>query len=60
MVGEQLNDSPVTWGGTYKDEIANGGTYNGYTTSGVSSNFTINTLIRARRLLGPQPAAKPE
>jgi len=44
MVGEQLNDSPVTWGGTYKDEIANGGTYNGYTTTGVSSNFTINTL----------------
>jgi len=43
MVGENLNNSPLTWGGTYKDEISNGGYYNGYSTTGFSGNFTIQT-----------------
>ena len=43
MVGEQLNSSPLTWGGTYKDEVMNGGNYNGYTTTGFPGNFTIQT-----------------
>jgi hypothetical protein len=34
MAGELLWSSPLTWGGTYKDEILYGGTYNGYTTTG--------------------------
>jgi len=44
MVGENLNNDPVTWGGTYKDEIKNGGTYNGYTTAGFPARFTVSTL----------------
>ena len=45
MVGEQLNDNPVTWGGDCKDQIINGGTFNGYTTTGIPSNiFTISKL----------------
>jgi hypothetical protein len=43
MVGENLNNSPLTWGGTYKDEIINGGTYNGYYTTGFPANFTVQT-----------------
>jgi hypothetical protein len=42
MVGEQLNSN--TWGGTYKDEIANGSSANGYTTVGFPANFTMTTL----------------
>ncbi len=41
MVGEQLD--PLTWGGTYKDEVMNGGNYNGYTTTGFPGNFTVQT-----------------
>ncbi|MDD3050934.1 MAG: C25 family cysteine peptidase [Candidatus Cloacimonetes bacterium] len=44
MVGENLNEDPATWGGTYKDEIRNGGTYNSYTTIGFPPGFTISTL----------------
>ncbi|HPR17028.1 MAG TPA: C25 family cysteine peptidase [Candidatus Cloacimonadota bacterium] len=44
MVGEQLNDAPVTYGGNYKDEIVNGGSYNGYYTTGIGANFSIETL----------------
>ena len=44
MVGEELNNSPYTYGGTYKDEIMNGGTYNGYTTAGIDPDMTVNTL----------------
>jgi len=44
MVGEELNDSPQTNGGDYKDEIVNGGYYNGYSTAGFPNNFTIDTL----------------
>lgn len=43
-VGEQLNDNPVTWGGTYKDEIITGGSFNGYTTVGMPANLNIQTL----------------
>lgn len=43
MVGEQLNDDPVTWGGTYKDEIADGGSYT-YISQGIPENFTVSTL----------------
>ncbi|HNS16377.1 MAG TPA: C25 family cysteine peptidase [Bacteroidales bacterium] len=42
MVGEQLNSN--TWGGTYKDEIANGSSANGYTTEGISPNFEVSKL----------------
>ena len=44
MVGEELNNSPQTNGGDYKDEIVNGGYYNGYTTAGIPNNFEIDTL----------------
>lgn len=44
MIGEELNDYPQTNGGDYKDEIALGGTYNGYTTHGIANNFTISYL----------------
>ena len=43
MVGEQLNSSPLTWGGTYKDEIKDGSSNNGYTTTGFPGNFTVQT-----------------
>ncbi|MBL7047117.1 MAG: T9SS type A sorting domain-containing protein, partial [Candidatus Marinimicrobia bacterium] len=42
MVGEYL--WPGIYGGTYKNEVYQGGTYNGYTTEGVSDNFSISTL----------------
>ena len=44
MVGEELNDDPQTNGGDYKDEVADGSSTNGYTTVGVSSNFTVSEL----------------
>jgi len=43
MTGENLNNSPLTWGATYKDEILNGGSYNGYTTAGFPVYFDIQT-----------------
>ncbi|MDD3151747.1 MAG: C25 family cysteine peptidase [Bacteroidales bacterium] len=43
MVGEQLNNDPVTWGGDYKDEVANGTDYQ-FSTQGITDNFTISTL----------------
>lgn len=42
MVGEALDES--TWGGDSKDEVANGSSNFGYTTAGVSDNFSINKL----------------
>ncbi|MCD4796133.1 MAG: T9SS type A sorting domain-containing protein [Candidatus Cloacimonetes bacterium] len=42
MVGEYL--WPNTYGGQYKDEVALGSSNHGYTTAGVSANFTINRL----------------
>ncbi len=44
MVGEELNDDPQTWGGDYKDEIADGGNYNGYYTEAISPNINVETL----------------
>jgi hypothetical protein len=43
MVGEQLNDNPVTWGGDYKDEVVEGGNHNGFTTVGFPDNINIHT-----------------
>lgn len=42
MVGEQLNS--YTWGGTYKDEIANGSSANGYTTAGIPPEIEVSRL----------------
>ncbi len=42
MVGEQLDES--TWGGNYKNEVANGSSNFGFTTAGVTQNFQVNTL----------------
>ena len=42
MLGEYL--WPGTYGGTYKDEVAYGSSNHGYTTEGVSDNFTVYTL----------------
>lgn len=42
MVGEQLDD--ITYGGTSKDIVASGGSFNGYTTTGIPSNFIIDKL----------------
>ena len=44
MIGEELNNSPQTNGGDYKDEIVTGGYFNGYTTAGLPANFTNDTL----------------
>ena len=43
MVGENLDDAP-TWGGDYKDEIKNGGMFNGSLLAGIPSGFTVSTL----------------
>jgi hypothetical protein len=44
MVGELLWEDPDIWGGAYKDEVAAGGTYNGYTTTGFPTSMNISTL----------------
>ncbi len=44
MVGEELNDNPYTYGGNYKDQIIEGGSYDGYSTTGISDNFNVDTL----------------
>jgi len=44
MIGEELNNSPWTYGGDYKDEIAYGSSNHGFTTTAISDNFTISTL----------------
>lgn len=44
MVGEELNNAPQTNGGDYKDQIVTGGYFNGYTTAGLSGNFSNDTL----------------
>ncbi|MCD4736592.1 MAG: hypothetical protein K8R53_11150 [Bacteroidales bacterium] len=43
MLGELLWNDP-TWGGDYKDEVAYGSSNHGYTTTGVSPNFSITRL----------------
>ncbi len=42
MVGEALDDD--TWGGDSKDEVANGSSSFGYTTVGLSDNFSVDKL----------------
>jgi hypothetical protein len=42
MVGEELNNSPWTYGGTYKDQIVSGGYFDGYSTAGIAGNFNVN------------------
>jgi Peptidase family C25/Propeptide_C25/FlgD Ig-like domain/Viral BACON domain/Peptidase family C25, C terminal ig-like domain len=44
MVGEELNNSPYTYGGDYKDEVVAGGNYNGLTTAGFDANLSVETL----------------
>ena len=45
MVGELLwTGTPNTYGGTYKDEVMYGGTYNGYTTTGFPGTMNVGTL----------------
>jgi len=45
MVGELLNTAPLTWGGTYMDEIIDGSSANGYTTKGIPTDeYNIDTL----------------
>ncbi|MCK5839853.1 MAG: hypothetical protein KAG99_08390, partial [Bacteroidales bacterium] len=42
IIGESLNST--TWGGTYKDEIVNGSSANGYTTVGFPPNIIVTKL----------------
>ncbi|MBN2564169.1 MAG: T9SS type A sorting domain-containing protein [Candidatus Eisenbacteria bacterium] len=44
MVGELLWTYPDIYGGTYKDEVMNGGSYNGYTTTGFPPSMNVGTL----------------
>ncbi len=44
MVGELLWSSPLTYGGTYKNEIKNGSSANGYTTVGFPGTMNVDTL----------------
>ena len=53
MVGELLWASSGTYAKPYKEEIANGSSNYGYTTVGISENFTINTLYEMDGYWGP-------
>lgn len=44
MVGENLNNNPVTWGATYKDQIAEGSSAHGFTTAAIDEDWNINYL----------------
>ena len=44
MVGELLWSSPLTYGGTYKDEVKDGSSANGYTTVGFPGTMNVGTL----------------
>ncbi len=44
MVGELLWSSPLTYGGTYMDEVMNGSSANGYTTVGFPGTMNMDTL----------------
>ncbi len=46
MIGEELNNNPWTFGGDYKDEIAEGSSIYGLNTAGVSDNFEIQLFVR--------------
>ncbi len=43
FLGEQLNSDP-TWGGDYMDELIDGSSANGYTTTGIPSSWNPETL----------------
>src|SRR6056297_835769 len=45
MLGELLWDDP-TYGGDYKDKVADGASTHGYTSTGFSDNFQINRLYQ--------------
>ena len=44
MVGELLWDSPLTYGGTYMNEVRYGSSANGYTTAGFPGTMNVDTL----------------
>ena len=44
LVGENLNDNPLTWGGTYMDEIWEGTSNHGFTTAGIGSEMEVSTV----------------
>lgn len=44
MVGELLWSSPLTYGGTYKDQVMNGSSADGYTTVGFPGTMNVGTL----------------
>ncbi|MCK9167334.1 MAG: C25 family cysteine peptidase [Bacteroidales bacterium] len=44
LVGENLNNNPLTWGGTYMDEIWFGTSNHGFTTAGITDNMEVSTL----------------
>ncbi|MBD3348068.1 MAG: T9SS type A sorting domain-containing protein [Candidatus Eisenbacteria bacterium] len=44
MAGELLWSSPLTYGGTYKDEVKDGSSANGYTTVGFPGSMNVGTL----------------
>lgn len=44
MIGEELNNNPWTFGGDYKDEIAQGTSVSGFYTAGIAANFDIEYL----------------
>ena len=46
MVGEQLDYQ--TYGDTYKEEVAIGGSYNGYTTAGFPESFNMSRLYESQ------------
>lgn len=44
MVGEELNNNPPTYGDTYKEEIVDGTSINGFTTAGIPSGYQVSRL----------------
>ncbi|PID27271.1 MAG: hypothetical protein CSB55_09050 [Candidatus Cloacimonadota bacterium] len=44
LVGEELNNNPLTYGGNYLDQIKTGGTFDGYNTVGIGDDFNISEL----------------
>ncbi len=44
MVAELLWSNPLTWGGDSKDEVKDGSTAHGYTTTGFPSTMNVETL----------------
>jgi hypothetical protein len=44
MLGEKLWDNPLTWGGSYKDEIWHGSENNGLSTAGLPASMAVGSL----------------